>query len=630
MRYKICIRVKLGGGYGLGHFKRCGFLYKRLKTRYEVKWVVDFVKGGVSKVKMKRWELEDGVIWNGRGDGWFLDFLKVWGFNLVILDVRDTDVGLMKRVRKESEVLSLDDLGKGSEYASMTVQSLPRPRILEGLGANFEGEEYLILDPSLKDYKKMRDGRISEGKKGSIILNFGGEDPEDLTWKVLELLEGEMREWEREIKVILGLIYGGKKSEKNRKKRELIEDMIEDMAKGLENVEVMGDLEGSFYYRELVGGDILLSSFGIGVYEGLYLGLKVINIHGNRYHSELSDQVEGVRNLGVYGSWEKKELRKELGEELGEELRKELGRIEEAERKVSLKGLDMMEGMVKKLLECGKEEGCQICGGVMRVMMREGKVNHYYCEGCQIFCRGEGYEYVEEYEAEYFEGKYEEQYGKKYIEDKKNINILNRDRLCKMMELGVGLGRDLLEVGCGLGFFLELGRELGYRVEGCDISEYGTRYAREELGLEVSCKAFRDYGGEENGYDLIGCWYYIEHQKEYWEDLKKMYKLLKRGGVLGLSTPNIHGVSFLSDEKEYIKKIPKDHYIEFSPYSLKKVLEAIGFRVEKMGVRGVYEDRIKRWLRYGQGRSFLFERWMKELIRRLNLGDTFEIYARKK
>ncbi|HEO66320.1 MAG TPA: class I SAM-dependent methyltransferase, partial [Spirochaetes bacterium] len=153
--------------------------------------------------------------------------------------------------------------------------------------------------------------------------------------------------------------------------------------------------------------------------------------------------------------------------------------------------------------------------------------------------------------------------------------------------------------------------------------------AIKELNLNVLQGNFNESQFDRDKYDLIVAWYFIEHHKDFLATLDKIKSLLKKGGVLGLSTPNTHGTSFLNNPVKYISKIPKDHFIEFSPRSLSLLLKNEGFRVEKIVMTGLHFDRFTQWF----GVSLPKYRWLKQFVlwvlKMIRFGDTFEIYARK-
>lgn len=96
---------------------------------------------------------------------------------------------------------------------------------------------------------------------------------------------------------------------------------------------------------------------------------------------------------------------------------------------------------------------------------------------------------------------------------------------------------DILDIGCGYGFFLEEMKNRGWHVEGVELSKPAAEIARQKTGSAVhSC------GVEEmqvsKKYDVITMFYVIEHVADPLSILQTVRKLLKPGGVLVLRYPN--------------------------------------------------------------------------------------------
>lgn len=108
------------------------------------------------------------------------------------------------------------------------------------------------------------------------------------------------------------------------------------------------------------------------------------------------------------------------------------------------------------------------------------------------------------------------------------------------------VGRDrspgrLLDVGCGLGVFMQRAQEHGWEVHGCDTSAAWVAQARELLGASGAVThsdalALEPCAG---GYDLITLWDVIEHIYEPLEVLAHLRTLLAPGGQVFIRTPNI-------------------------------------------------------------------------------------------
>jgi 2-polyprenyl-3-methyl-5-hydroxy-6-metoxy-1,4-benzoquinol methylase len=102
-------------------------------------------------------------------------------------------------------------------------------------------------------------------------------------------------------------------------------------------------------------------------------------------------------------------------------------------------------------------------------------------------------------------------------------------------------GRQALEVGCGLGFFTERMQRFGAVVTACDIGEGLLEQTRQRTGCECHCvdalSLVEHYG--ESRFDVVLSSECIEHTPSPEDAVKQMIGVLKPGGLLSLSTPNI-------------------------------------------------------------------------------------------
>jgi SAM-dependent methyltransferase len=93
----------------------------------------------------------------------------------------------------------------------------------------------------------------------------------------------------------------------------------------------------------------------------------------------------------------------------------------------------------------------------------------------------------------------------------------------------------VLEVGCGLGFFLDVCEEQGIAAEGCDIVERAVEYANRERA-RARAGTLDDYYRDES-FDAVFAFNLIEHLPHPKDFLAQAHRVLKRGGILVLETP---------------------------------------------------------------------------------------------
>lgn len=144
----------------------------------------------------------------------------------------------------------------------------------------------------------------------------------------------------------------------------------------------------------------------------------------------------------------------------------------------------------------------------------------------------------------------------------------------------------LLDMGCGLGFFLKAMTKYGsWEAYGCEISVVAVRYARKTLGLQnVICSRPENAAFPEGSFDIVTMWDVIDHILHPEPLLRRCHALLRQGGICFIRTPNV----FVQLPRARLKKLvrhmqPKlaylmarDHLHHYSMRSIRTVLERNG------------------------------------------------------
>ncbi len=96
----------------------------------------------------------------------------------------------------------------------------------------------------------------------------------------------------------------------------------------------------------------------------------------------------------------------------------------------------------------------------------------------------------------------------------------------------------LLDVGCGLGTFLGVARDTGWRVQGLDVSAFAAKTVKEKMGIDVFNGSLTNAPWPDQSFDVITFWDSIEHADRPKEYLDKARALLKPDGVILIATDN--------------------------------------------------------------------------------------------
>lgn len=142
-------------------------------------------------------------------------------------------------------------------------------------------------------------------------------------------------------------------------------------------------------------------------------------------------------------------------------------------------------------------------------------------------------------------------------------------------------GREVLEVGAGLGFFSRRMQERGARVTATDIGPNLLETVSRTVGCRCECVdalALAKHFGTAK-FDVVLSSECIEHTPNPMEAVRQMVTVLKPGGYLALSTPNKLWYPVVR-MATLLKLRPFDGLENFSSFSrIRRTLEAAGLEV---------------------------------------------------
>jgi 2-polyprenyl-3-methyl-5-hydroxy-6-metoxy-1,4-benzoquinol methylase len=165
-----------------------------------------------------------------------------------------------------------------------------------------------------------------------------------------------------------------------------------------------------------------------------------------------------------------------------------------------------------------------------------------------------------------------------YIEEEPVITRSMTKRMRKVEWFAKGKGC-LLDIGCAAGFSLVAAQERGWKAEGIEYAEFCVNYARSR-GIKVHQGTLHDFLGEEESVDAITMWDYLEHSLNPLKDLRICNSLLKKGGIIVLSIPNVDSWSFRLLKERWIGFKNIEHLYFFSRKTLAQLAQLAGLHME--------------------------------------------------
>lgn len=127
----------------------------------------------------------------------------------------------------------------------------------------------------------------------------------------------------------------------------------------------------------------------------------------------------------------------------------------------------------------------------------------------------------------------------------------------------------LLDLGCATGYLLEVAAGEGWDCYGVELSRMASRIAQEKIGKErVFCGLLEEMIYPEEFFDVICMLDFLEHTEDPNRVLSRSARILRRGGLIFIVTPDIHSISAHLMNKRWT------HYkLEHFYYFQKKTIE---------------------------------------------------------
>ncbi len=150
-------------------------------------------------------------------------------------------------------------------------------------------------------------------------------------------------------------------------------------------------------------------------------------------------------------------------------------------------------------------------------------------------------------------------------------------RVLVKLERHVSPGR-LLDIGPWVGFYMSEAVARGWTVTGIELSEFGSAYARDRLGLDVRTADLFEVDLPERGFDAVLMGDVLEHLTRVDEALERVREWLAPGGALVLLLPDAGSRVARGLGRRWWSVIPT-HVHYFTRASVSHLLGRHGFRV---------------------------------------------------
>ena len=235
---------------------------------------------------------------------------------------------------------------------------------------------------------------------------------------------------------------------------------------------------------------------------------------------------------------------------------------------------------------------CWACGGPSEPWPTLADRGFRRCADCGLIFRPGSADATRAiYESDAYGGRTE--YAAEETIDERRGNA--RTRLAWLQEHARG-GR-LLDIGAAGGAFVLEAKEAGFGAFGVEPTPRFAEHARSELGVDVRDGRVEDLELEPASLDVVTMWHVLEHIPEPRATLELVREKLRPGGLLVVEVPNVDSVAAQHEGERWTHLDPDVHVSQFSPASLRVLLERSGFdgTVMRTFAHGSYLPFGERW-----------------------------------
>ena len=140
----------------------------------------------------------------------------------------------------------------------------------------------------------------------------------------------------------------------------------------------------------------------------------------------------------------------------------------------------------------------------------------------------------------------------------------------------------MLEIGIGVGFFMELAHSRGWDIEGLDPSQAACNYVADNLKLTTHHGTLESVQFPQRLFDVISLRHVFEHVPMPKAFLHELHRIVKDDGIICLAVPNFGGFRSRIEKGKWFHLSIPHHIVHYTPKTLTSLLISCGFEIVKL------------------------------------------------
>lgn len=178
----------------------------------------------------------------------------------------------------------------------------------------------------------------------------------------------------------------------------------------------------------------------------------------------------------------------------------------------------------------------------------------------------------------------QETYNAAYINNYQLRGSLIKNRFREKLQLieRYKSGGALLDIGCSLGYFLQVVSESSrhkWKLFGAEINPKLVSLARRNVSADIKVSELPRLPFKDESFDVVTCFDVLEHSRSIKENIQEIKRVLKDDGIILIQSPNYMSLMQMLTLSRWDWWTPPDHAVHFTPSTLEKILNNAGFNV---------------------------------------------------
>ncbi len=151
---------------------------------------------------------------------------------------------------------------------------------------------------------------------------------------------------------------------------------------------------------------------------------------------------------------------------------------------------------------------------------------------------------------------------------------------------------NILDIGCGDGYFLEAAKKRGWNVYGTEFTDEAIEIL-DSKGIKSNQGILQTSNYKNEMFDVITSFEVIEHINNPTEECKNINKILRKKGLIYVTTPNFKSFSRYFLKHWDIIEYP-EHLSYYTPRTINTLFKMNGFSKSKIETTGIHINRFRK------------------------------------